>query len=111
MAGCEYVAVPFVFALSLLVAGCDCSWDVRGHVGEYGSLSPLPSVRIDRVLQVGVTSSMTNERGDFRVSTADRCDTDQTLIFVKEGFESVRLDLKGRQNGPLDVCMVRTVSP
>jgi len=101
-----------VLGLGLLLLGwaCgDCFWEVRGHVLECGTMSIVSSVRID-VAVVGVIPAFTDEKGDFEVGTTDSCNDTEALIFTKEGFETIRLEFKGRQNGPVQVCMTRIFS-
>jgi len=100
------------------LASCaDCFFDMKGHLVECGTPTPVNgatvSVHIDeggfhgaRTLPMTFTS---NDAGIFQVFTngTETCGATATLTINKEGFMQLQQQFKGAPDATVELCMTR----
>ncbi len=101
---------------ALLTSCADCFFNLKGHVVECGTTTPVPGARISVHIDDGIhgmrtlaTTFTTDAAGAFKVSTdgSEVCSATATLTVTKDGFDLLQKQFQGVPKSDAEVCMTR----
>jgi hypothetical protein len=111
----EFLRLASVVVAFGLGGGCDCFFRAQGSVVECGTTTPVAAeyqVRVDRGINgrqyLNPNIRFLDQAGNFQVTVGQPCESWVSLLFRKDGFDPLEVQMKGSPKEPQQLCMKRT---